>query len=228
MNFTTLQNKLKLADIQSLSKELGYARDKNFSRAIPYIINAKSLDEFLYHGYFDWLYGGSRDMLYKLCEHFGLDISDELKEAEIYNDEKHKFQGSYIYADIKPKYRLWASPVPNINLFYHTELYFKSLDEQLDIIAELIKNHYETYKEKIQNRYKIVSYNVSFLGEYYKFDTEANLITKDQKIDKNLQKRKDQLDELIMIILIRAERVVSKECYKNLENMLKDSKYEKF
>ncbi|MCR4941172.1 MAG: hypothetical protein K5978_00055 [Campylobacter sp.] len=170
MVFKTLQERLKAADTKVLSKKLGYAKEQNLLRVIRSIVEAKSLSRFLYKGYFDWLYGGSRDLLCVLCSHFELDIADEIKDANVFNEECDRYRSNYISANISTKCRLWANPVPCINLHDVEHLYFKELDEQLSIISDLIKGHYERHKDHAPHIYKIASYSVRFLGVYYLYD----------------------------------------------------------
>ena len=42
------------SDKKALSKALGYVREQNFARALANLEAAKSLDEFITKGHFDW------------------------------------------------------------------------------------------------------------------------------------------------------------------------------
>ena len=173
------------SDKKALSKALGYAREKNFSSALANLQRANSLDEFMSKGHFDWSHS-SKTLILALSEHFGLNIEDELNATKIRYDERAKFRGSYIYIDTNFKRRgepifalAMAQYLRYISLTpFLDKLCFKTLDEQLNIISQIVKEHYQ----KTQNLPifgAITGFKLYFLGKTYALDTNGNFIQKE-------------------------------------------------
>lgn len=185
MIFNQLQELVSKSDIKKLSKELGYAREKNFSRALYNLSNANSLDEFLERGHFDWCHS-SKTLITSIANHFNIDIADELNTSNVLNDEKRRCKGSYIYIETnfkrqnEPIFMLaMTQGVRYISLkpILH-ELYFKNIDIKLKIISEFIKDHYKNTKT-LPLYGDITGYKLYLLNKIYNFDTDANLVDKE-------------------------------------------------
>ncbi|MFL1707458.1 hypothetical protein ACHJH3_10775 [Campylobacter sp. MOP7] len=185
MIFNQLQELVSKSDMKKLSRELGYAREKNFSRALCNLSNANSLDEFLERGHFDWCHS-SKTLIISIANHFNIDIANELNTSNILNDEKRRYKGSYIYIETNFKRKnesifmlamtqrvRYLSLKPILN-----ELYFKSIDIKLKIISEFIKDHYKTTKT-LPLYGDITGYKLYLLNNTYSFDTDANLVDKE-------------------------------------------------
>lgn len=99
MIFKTLQtNLVNLDERLNLVKKLGYYNLDKLNQALLKITQAKSLDEFLQNGYYDYVYT-SENLVLKLAKIYGFDILDELNQAKKLNDEVKKYKNSYIYID---------------------------------------------------------------------------------------------------------------------------------
>ena len=130
------------SDKKVLSKVLGYVREQNFTRALANLEAAKSLDEFITKGHFDWAHS-SETLILALSKHFGLSIEAELSEVQKLYNERVKFRGSYIYIDTD--FRCKGEPIFTLAMAQHLkyisltpfldELCFKTLDEQLKVIS---------------------------------------------------------------------------------------------
>lgn len=173
------------SDKKSLSKALGYAREKNFSSALADLQRANSLDEFMSKGHFDWSHS-SKTLILALSEYFGLNIEDELNAAKIRYDERAKFRGSYIYIDTN--FRRFNEPIFALTMAQHLryislipfldELCFKALDEQLNIISKVVKDYYQKTKSLLVFG-EITGFKLCLLGKNYALDTDGNFVQKE-------------------------------------------------
>lgn len=173
------------SDKKSLSKALGYAREKNFSSALADLQRANSLDEFMSKGHFDWSHS-SKTLILALSEYFGLNIEDELNAAKIRYDERAKFRGSYIYIDTN--FRRFNEPIFALTMAQHLryislipfldELCFKALDEQLNIISKVVKDYYQKTKSLLVFG-EITGFRLCLLGKNYALDTDGNFVQKE-------------------------------------------------
>ena len=98
MIYKQLKILTQTSDKKALSKVLGYFREQNFARALVNLEAAKSLDEFITKGHFDWAHN-SETLILALSKHFALNIDAELSEVQKLYNERVKFRGSYIYID---------------------------------------------------------------------------------------------------------------------------------
>ena len=173
------------SDKKALSKALGYAREKNFSSALADLQRANSLDEFMSKGHFDWSHS-SKTLILALSEHFGLNINDELNAVKIRYDERAKFRGSYIYIDTN--FKRFNEPIFALAMAQHLryisltpfldELCFKTLDEQLNIISQIVKDYYQKTKS-LPVFGEITGFKLYLLGKNYALDTEGNFVQKE-------------------------------------------------
>ena len=92
MIFQTLQTNLtNLDEHLNLAKKLGYYNLDKLNQALLKITQAKSLDDFLQNGYYDYVYT-SENLVLKLAKIYGFDILDELNQAKKLNDEVKKYK----------------------------------------------------------------------------------------------------------------------------------------
>ncbi|MCZ6159529.1 hypothetical protein [Campylobacter ureolyticus] len=185
MIFQTLQTNLTNLDERlNLAKKLGYYNLDKLNQALLKITQAKSLDEFLQNGYYDYFYT-SENLVLKLAKIYGLDILDELNSAKKLNDEVNKYKNSYIYIDTnfkrttQPIFMLVMMQDVRYLYFDKKELAFKSLDKQLQFISKVVKNHYKKIK-KLPLFGEITGYKFNHLCKNYSFDTDG--IPQDREI----------------------------------------------
>lgn len=173
------------SDKKALSKALGYVREQNFTRALVNLEAAKSLDEFITKGHFDWAHS-SETLILALSKHFVLNIDAELSEVQKLYNERVKFRGSYIYIDTNFKRK--NEPIFTLAMVQHLryisltpfldELCFKTLDEQLEVISKITKNYYQKAKT-LPIFGAITGFKLYFLGEDYSLDTNGNFTDKE-------------------------------------------------
>lgn len=148
--FTELQEKILLANQEELKHTLGYTNDDAFNKTIEHITKANSLAELLYNGHFDWLYS-SRQLVEKLAELKDIDLKDEIKEADAYNAEVEMHCDSEMYLRAETNFvrttesifKLGlASQAKVVKIPNREEFYFKSIEEKIKLIGNLIREAY--------------------------------------------------------------------------------------
>lgn len=148
--FAELQEKILLANQEELKHTLGYTNDDSFNKAIEHITKANSLAELLYNGHFDWLYS-SRQLVEKLAELNDIDLKDEIKEADTYNAEVEMHCDSEMYLRAETNFvrttesifKLGlASQAKVVKIPNREEFYFKSIEEKIKLIGDLIREAY--------------------------------------------------------------------------------------
>lgn len=173
------------SDKKALSKALGYVREQNFTRALANLEAAKSLDEFITKGHFDWAHS-SETLILALSKHFALNIDAELAEVQKLYNERVKFRGSYIYIDTD--FRRKSEPIFALAMAQHLryisltpfldELCFKALHEQLKVISNVTKNYYQKTQTLLIFG-AITGFKLYFLGKNYSIDTNGNFTDKE-------------------------------------------------
>ena len=173
------------SDKKALSKALGYVREQNFTRALANLEAAKSLDEFITKGHFDWAHS-SVTLILALSKHFALNIDAELGEVQKLYNERVKFRGSYIYIDTD--FRRKSEPIFALAMAQHLryisltpfldELCFKALDEQLKVISKITKSYYQK-TQTLPIFGAITGFKLYFLGKNYSIDTNGNFTDKE-------------------------------------------------
>ena len=173
------------SDKKALSKALGYVREQNFTRALANLEAAKSLDEFITKGHFDWAHS-SETLILALSKHFDLNIDAELGEVQKLYNERVKFRGSYIYIDTD--FRRKGEPIFALAMAQHLryisltpfldELCFKALHEQLEVILKITKNYYQK-TQTLPIFGAITGFKLYFLGKNYSIDTDGKFVDKE-------------------------------------------------
>lgn len=185
MIYEQLKILTQTSDKKALSKALGYVREQNFTRALANLEAAKSLDEFITKGHFDWAHS-SVTLILALSKHFGLNIDAELREVQKLYNERVKFRGSYIYIDTD--FRRKGEPIFALAMAQHLryisltpfldELCFKALHEQLKVISKITKSYYQK-TQTLPIFGAITGFKLYFLGKNYSLDTDGNFIDKE-------------------------------------------------
>ena len=185
MIYEQLKILTQTSDKKALSKALGYVREQNFTRALANLEAAKSLDEFIAKGHFDWAHS-SETLILALSKHFSLSIDAELSEVQKLYNERIKFKGSYIYIDTNFKRK--NEPIFALAMAQHLryisltpfldELCFKTLDEQLNIISKVVKDYYHKTKS-LPVFGEITGFKLYLLGKNYSLDTNGNFTDKE-------------------------------------------------
>ena len=173
------------SDKKALAKALGYVREQNFTRALANLEAAKSLDEFITKGHFDWAHS-SETLILALSKHFALNIDAELGEVRKLYNERVKFRGSYIYIDTD--FRRKGEPIFALAMAQHLryisltpfldELCFKALDEQLEVILKITKSYYQKTQTLLIFG-AITGFKLYFLGKNSSIDTDGKFVDKE-------------------------------------------------
>ena len=127
MTYEQLKILIQNSDKKALSKALGYVREQNFTRALANLEAAKSLDEFITKGHFDWAHS-SETLILALSKHFALNIDAELGEVQKLYNERVKFRGSYIYIDTD--FRRKGEPIFALTMAQRSEEHTSELQSQ--------------------------------------------------------------------------------------------------
>ena len=185
MIYEQLKILTQTSDKKALSKALGYVREQNFTRALANLEAAKSLDEFITKGHFDWAHS-SETLILALGKHFGLNIEAELNKVQKLYNERIKFRGSYIYIDTD--FRRKSEPIFALAMAQHLryisltpfldELCFKALHEQLKVISKITKSYYQK-TQTLPFFGAITGFKLYFLGKNYSLDTNGNFTDKE-------------------------------------------------
>lgn len=185
MIYEQLKILIQNSDKKALSKALGYVREQNFTRALANLEAAKSLDEFITKGHFDWAHS-SETLILALSKHFALNIDAELSEVQKLYNERVKFRGSYIYIDTD--FRRKSEPIFALamaqNLRYISltpfldELCFKALNEQLEVVSKITKSYYQK-TQTLPIFGAITGFKLYFLGKNYSIDTDGKFVDKE-------------------------------------------------
>ena len=185
MIYEQLKILTQTSDKKALSKALGYVREQNFTRALANLEAAKSLDEFITKGHFDWAHS-SETLILALSKHFALNIDAELGEVQKLYNERVKFRGSYIYIDTD--FRRKGEPIFALAMAQHLryisltpfldELCFKALHEQLKVISKITKSYYQK-TQTLPIFGAITGFKLYFLGKDYSLDTNGNFTDKE-------------------------------------------------
>lgn len=148
--FAELQERILLANKEELKHTLGYTNDDAFTKTIEHITKANSLAELLFNGHFDWLYS-SRQLVEKLAELNNIDLRDEIKEADTYNVEVEMHCDSQMYLRAETNFvrttesifKLGlASQAKVVKIPNREEFYFKSIEEKMKLIGNLVREAY--------------------------------------------------------------------------------------
>ncbi len=173
------------SDKKVLTRALGYVREQNFTRALANLEAAKSLDEFITKGHFDWAHS-SETLILALSKHFGLNIDAEFSEVQKLYNERVKFRGSYIYIDTD--FRRKGEPIFALAMAQHLryisltpfldELCFKTLHEQLKAISNITKSYYQK-TQTLPIFGATTGFKLYFLGKNYSLDINGNFTDKE-------------------------------------------------
>ena len=134
--FAELQEKILLANQEELKHTLGYTNDDAFTKTIEHITKANSLAELLYNGHFDWLYS-SRQLVEKLAELNDIDLKDEIKEADTLRVETNFVRTTESIFKLGLASQAKVVKIPN-----REEFYFKSIEEKMKLIGNLVREAY--------------------------------------------------------------------------------------
>lgn len=174
MNLNDITNKVSDKDIHDLAKTLGYNSTTNFQRTYDKFKQAETLSNWLGSGYYD-LVNTAENFLSKLAKIADIDIEQDIVSAKEYLIEKAKFKDSYIIAitDFKRGNQNNFTMGADLNkrklsLYGNEELLFKSEQDVLGLIPQIIDRHYKANANNILGN--VMYYEVYLPFGKYKFD----------------------------------------------------------
>ncbi|OCL89481.1 hypothetical protein [Arcobacter porcinus] len=194
MILATIKEQLATKDKTILAKELGYNNQKNFEKTLNNFLKSSTIQKWCESAYYD-LVNSSLEFFVKLLKILNIDdkiISNELEKINLYKKEQDRFKNSYIFVNTDFKRTTQAVHIlailenkRRISLNKEKDLYFKTIDEQLKIVSNIIKNH---YKENIDELFiwgKIKSYKVYLEDKIYYFDTNGEIFASSNEVLEN-------------------------------------------
>ncbi|MDY0237276.1 MAG: hypothetical protein RBS42_00280 [Campylobacterales bacterium] len=111
------------------------------------------------------------------------DINSAIEQAIILQDEIDRFKDSYIFVDTK--FKRTTEPVlvlsalessRRISLFNVNKLLFKDEREILNIVANMVKEHYDYHLGELSTWGKIDAYQLNLFDKIYIFNTKGELL----------------------------------------------------
>lgn len=174
MNLNDITNKVSDKDIHNLAKILGYNSTTNFQRTYDKFKKSETLSNWLGSGYYD-LVNTTESFISRLAKIVDIDIEQDIVATKEYLIEKDKFKDSYIIAitDFKRGNQNNFTMGADLNkrklsLYGNEELLFKSEQDVLGLIPQIIADHYKVNANNILGDVQYYEAHLPF-GKY-KFD----------------------------------------------------------
>ncbi len=148
--YNTVKTNLKQSSIEVIAKQLGYNSTKTASKTIQSFLDTKNIYDWLNNAHYDLKYT-SIGFFNKLCHIYKIDeedINNELQEYEKIKAEikKHQYSSIFVNTNFKRKNEpifALAFLESKRNIRLDTDiLLFKTDDEILDLVSEVVKQHY--------------------------------------------------------------------------------------
>lgn len=204
MILKTIKEKLNSQDIPTLYKKIGYNSSKKFILTLEKLESTDSIYNWIYSGHYDLVFN-AKDFLINLCDVLKIDksfVNEEIQKVENLYTEQERFKNSYIF--VNTNFKRKSEPIValalcerfrRISLYKNEKLLFKSKDEILKIVSNIIYNHYVNNKDGLVLWGKIENYLLHLFDEIYTFDTKGNLINSIN----------DKLEQKVVIIIKNKE-----------------------
>ena len=180
----TIKEKAATFPNDEILKKMGYHNKEAGKQRLDSLLKSYNLYDWLKAGGFDMKYS-SEAFLKKLIEVLGIENADADKEIEEYRgrmDAISKMAHPYIYIDTH--FRRQSQPIFVLAFMEgkrrikidKEELYGKSLEEVLESISLIIRNHYEESGGSLPVWGKIYTYAYHHTdGSSYIFDTDGKV-----------------------------------------------------
>lgn len=185
-----IRENLQNVERERLVKKMGYSYVPKGLKSLNLFLS-KDLLSFFESGMYDFVYT-TEEFFLKLCEALQIDkkiVEKDLKKIHEIISEKWAYENSYIYVNTYPTYccaPFFARAFMASRLRLKIDVYilmFKSDEEVLKIVSDVIKDHFKKTKGEIPIWGKIKNYVYYHKdGEKYIFDTNGNLIDTDEEI----------------------------------------------
>lgn len=151
MTIESIIARLNMHESDALYKKMGYHSKVNFEKTLQIFKESITLNAWLLSGHYDFT-KSAEDFFVSLSKELGFSddtIQNVLLTFECYKQEKERLKGSYIFVNTnfkrknEPIFALaFLESKRNISLCDIKELLFKSEEEMLKIVSNLVKNHY--------------------------------------------------------------------------------------
>ncbi len=190
--YDTLVRFVKETDRKELLRSLGYRDLRKGEESLSDFLSAGSLKNWLAHGHYDFVHS-SGSFVKKLASLAGVDpiaidriIKEEAKRREILS----RLQTPYIFVDTRfrrknePIFALAFMEGKRRIALDKEAVYDRSLEETLQEVSQIIREHYRNTGGKLNLWGKIHEYRYHHLdGRTFRFDTEGHLI---EELSRNL------------------------------------------
>jgi len=183
--FEKIQDNLKQSNLEDISNKLGYSNEKKGLNALHEILVAKNLHSWLHSGFYDFKFN-AKELYKNLADLYNIskeEVEEELKQAELYQEEYDSLKESYIF--VNTNFVKTTQPVFVLAFLEglrrirpkREELMFKSTEEVLEKIGNIIREHYHLKGGKLEVWGEIKNYQYHHKdGKVYLFDVEGNYI----------------------------------------------------
>lgn len=184
MLLNQIKEKLTTANIVELSRKLGYNNQENFEKTLDKFLSSSTLHAWLQSGNYDFV-NQPHEFYSKISLALGCDkmlINRTLEKEKAIILEEKRFKNSFIF--INTNFHRKNEPISvlaflentrRISLKRKEEIYFKKIDEILEILSKEIQKHYEAHNEGLPLWGKIASYQAHLEDKIYIFDTNGIL-----------------------------------------------------
>lgn len=190
-----LNQKIKDSSLEELKEKLGYQSIKKLEKSIDKFISTNTIYDWLNSGFYD-LTNDAKTFFEKLCRALDIDeneINKQLQDFTNLKNEIDKFKDSYIF--VNTNFKRTTEPIlalafceskRRISLFNNERFFYKSIDEILKLVSNIIIEHYKINDGKCSIWGDIVNYQLSLFGKFYTFSNEGKLIAEENSLDVNI------------------------------------------
>ena len=176
-----INEKLEGIDLKELAKKLEDNDDKDVYSTLSSFIKSKTMFNWIQDG-FDELSYTKTNLFIHLCKE--LNIDDELVQATIeelkeYKKERVELKNSYIKVDTSvkklfgPRAMLFRQAILDVDV---DNLVLKTLEQKLDCISQMVKEHYKEHNGSLTVIGDILGYSFEYQNHSYNFDIDGKLI----------------------------------------------------
>lgn len=179
-----LNQKIKNISIEELKIKLAYQSAKKLEKSINIFMETKTIYDWLNSGFYDLVYD-AKELFLKLCEVFGiwdLIVQNELNYCENLKNEIYRFKGSYIFVNTNFKRKnesIFALALcekkRRISLFKNERFLFKTKEEILELVSNIVIEHYKINDGKCSIWGNIINYQLNLFDTVYIYSLDGKI-----------------------------------------------------
>lgn len=190
-----LDEKIKDSSLEELKEKLAYQSTKRLEKSIDKFLETKTIYDWLNSGFYDLVYN-AKDFLIKLCTAFEIkenNLQQELINFKNLKIEIEKFEDSYLF--INTNFRRKSESIfvlallenkRRISLYKDERFLFKTIDEILQLISNILIEDYNLNNGKCSIWGNIVNYQLHLFNKIYTFSTNGELLKTKENFDVNI------------------------------------------